>query len=132
VHIGTVGVTAYLPDGEHCLLTSGNSAGLAAIGLADALGYRTLYLFGYDSSYEDYHHAYRQDLNDGDAVIEALCAGRTFKTSPWMLHQVQQFQELAAKLANDGVTIMVGGDGLLPHVARQMQLMSQLQSQEVA
>jgi glycosyltransferase involved in cell wall biosynthesis len=132
VHIGTVGVTDHLPNGEHCLLTSGNSAGLAAIGLADALGYRTLYLFGYDSSYEDYHHAYRQDLNDGDAVIEALCAGRTFKTSPWMLHQVQQFQELAAKLANDGVTIMVGGDGLLPHVARQMQLMSQLQSQEVA
>lgn len=132
VHIGTVGITDLLPAGQHVLLSSGNTAGLAAIGLADTLGHRTLYLYGFDSSYDEYHHAYKQPLNDQDAVLEALCAGRKFKTSPWMVHQVHQFQELAAKLANSGSTIYVGGDGLLPHVARQMALQAQQQSQEAA
>ena len=49
-----------------------------------------------------------------------MVEGRTFKSTPWMIKQVQQFQELALQLAEAGVVITVAGDGLLPFVAQKM------------
>jgi hypothetical protein len=41
--------------------------------LAFGLGYRKIHLYGFDSSYrEDTHHAYMQNLNDGDLVVDVL------------------------------------------------------------
>lgn len=128
-HMNTEGIADVLPAGHlEYLLNSGTTAGLAAMAIAYVLGYRTMYLYGFDSSYEnDLHHAYSQTLNDRDTQIEAVCAGRTFKCASWMVMQVNQFQDLAAQLADAGVTIIVGGDGLLPHVARQMMLNNSIQ-----
>jgi uncharacterized Rossmann fold enzyme len=120
-HVNTDGIVEATEGlGTVDLISTGSTVGLIAIGIAYYIGFRTFHLFGMDSSYEDEHHAYPQPGNDADSVISATVAGRTFKAAPWMVHQVGQFQSLAAQLAEDGCVITVAGDGLLPHVARQM------------
>lgn len=119
-HVNQDGVADLLGEGEHLLISTGSTVGLIGIGIAHVLGYRKFHLYGYDSSYEDDHHAYPQPLNDGDAVIEAEVCGRKFKCAPWMVLQAQQFQSLAAQLAQEGCVITVAGDGLLPQIAREM------------
>ena len=119
-HVNTDGVAEGIGSRQADLISTGSTVGLVAIGIAHVLGYRAFHLFGMDSSYTDYHHAYEQPLNDQDAVIDAMVSGRKFKCAPWMVAQVQQFQTLAAQLAEEGCVITVAGDGLLPHVAREM------------
>lgn len=120
-HVNAVGVAEGLDGREADLISTGSTVLLIALGIAYTLGFRTFHLIGVDSSYEDdAHHAYPQSLNDQDQVITAMAGGRAFKCAPWMVHQVQQFQQIAAQLANDGCEITVAGDGLLPHVAHEM------------
>lgn len=103
------------------LVAAGTTVGLATMAIAYAMGYRKLHLYGFDSSYRaSLGHAYPQSLNDADQVIEATVAGTTYKTTGWMVAQVNQFQRIAAELSNGGAEITVHGDGLLPHVAREM------------
>ena len=119
-HANTAGVDEGLGGGDHVLISTGSTVGLVAIGIAHVLGFRTFHLYGMDSSYRAEHHAYPQALNDGDAVIECVAAGETFKAAPWMLLQAQQFQSLAVQLANEGCVLTAAGDGLLPHIAREL------------
>lgn len=122
-HLNTEGIADILPkDREANLISSGTTVGLAAMALAYCLGYRVIHLHGFDSSYEESHHAYEQKQNDADPVIDAVVNDRTFKCAPWMVTQAQQFQELATQLANAGVVVTVAGDGLLPYIAKCMSL----------
>lgn len=130
-HPNTSGVVEALGAREADLISSGSTAGLMAIGIAHTQGYRYFHLFGYDSSITEVHHAYPQPMNDKDRVLEAVAGGRTFRAAPWMIAQVNQFQGLAALLADDGCEIHVHGDGLLPHVAHEMTRAAQ-QQQEAA
>lgn len=103
------------------LIGGGSTVGLQAIALAYAMGYRKIHLYGFDSSLkDDAHHAYDQPLNNGDFVVDAIAGDRKFRSTAWMVQQTEEFCRLATELANDGVTITVHGDGLLPHVARCM------------
>ena len=79
-----------------------------------------MHLYGYDSSYaNDSHHAYEQKSNDDDAIVDAHVQGRTFKTTSWMVTQVNEFQELSGQLSQMGCMITTHGQGLLPYVAWQ-------------
>lgn len=127
-HVNTAATLEAMKGGREAnLISTGSTVGLVTMGILYVEGFRQLQLFGFDSSYTTDHHAYEQKLNDEDRVIEATAGGRTFKCAPWMLAQAQQFQEVAAQLANDGCVITVAGDGLLPHIARLMS-----QPQEIA
>lgn len=127
-HVNTLATLEAMQGGkEATCISTGSTVGLITMGILYVEGYRSQHLFGFDSSYTTDHHAYEQKLNDEDRVIEATAGGRTFKCAPWMLAQAQQFQEVAAQLANDGCVITVAGDGLLPHIARLMS-----QPQEIA
>lgn len=120
VHMHTAEIEKQIPEGIKpvTLISSGTTVGLAALALSYALGWRVQYLYGMDSSYEgDAHHAYQQPGNDADPVIEAIVGGRKFKTTPWMVEQVNNFQKLAAELANDGCEIHVRSFGMLGQVA---------------
>lgn len=122
-HMNTEGVAAILPkDREAHLISSGTTVGLAAMAVAYVQGYRYLHLHGFDSSYEGAHHAYPQAQNDADSVVDVSVDGEKFRAAPWMVRQVQDFQTLAAALAEDGVVITVAGTGLLPFVARCMSI----------
>lgn len=105
-----------------CLVACGSTVTLNAMGIAYALGYRTLHLYGVDSCYKDKeHHAYEQRVDSRERVLDATCYGRSFKAAPWMIHQANQFQELSSKLLDDGCIITVHGDGLIPWIALNMQ-----------
>lgn len=122
MHMNTAGIAETLPAGESAdeLVSSGSTVGLAALVVAYRLGHRTMHLFGFDSSYEEVHHAYPQPANDADSVIEATAGGRTFKAAPWMVAQVNEFVSIAGQLAQADCVVTVSGDGLLPHAAHEM------------
>jgi hypothetical protein len=103
------------------LIGGGSTVGLQAMVIAYVLGYRRIHLAGMDGSYRDGEgHAYAQSLNDGERTIEVIVGGQTFKAAPWMAQQAEEFQVVAAELANMGCEIVIGGDGLLPAVAREL------------
>lgn len=113
---------AEYPDRPFYAIPGGNTVGLRALALGFWQGYRDFTLFGYDSSYRGKeNHAYRQPLNDGEAV-ELVYAGETpFYAARWMIVQTNVFQDMAKELMGRyGCSIRVIGDGLLPYVAQQM------------
>jgi hypothetical protein len=132
VHMNTRGVLKHIPESVQPLnlISSGSTVSLAAIAIAYCLGFRQFYLYGMDSSYEEARHAYKQDLNNFDRVIEAVAGGRTFKCAPWMVAQVEHFQQLAAELANAGCELHVRCGGLLGHVAWLWAKRAEDQSQQ--
>jgi glycosyltransferase involved in cell wall biosynthesis len=125
-HIALNDWDKFIPDDrEATAVGGGHSVGLYAMSLAYVLGFRSMHLYGYDSSYRDgQHHPYAQPSNDSDPIIEAHVCGRTFKTTNWMAVQVNEFQALANQLRQMGCDITTHGDGLLPWVAFQMMALA--------
>lgn len=120
-HMNTTNIESFLPENRTAhLISSGTTVGLASMIIAYTQGYRTIHLHGFDSSYSEDHHAYKQEENDQDPIVEVSVGDRTFKCAAWMATQAQQFQELALQLMQDGVIITVAGDGLIPYIARCM------------
>lgn len=106
-------------DKEINLLSGGSTVGLMGLSLAHVLGYRRFHIYGMDSSYtEGENHAYKQEINNGEKVIDVEVGGRKFQSAPWMIQQAEEFQQLASLLANDGCLITVAGEGLIPHIAK--------------
>jgi uncharacterized Rossmann fold enzyme len=104
------------------MVSGGSTVGLNAIALAYILGYRTFLLFGFDSSYaEGAHHAYSQDLNDGEMVFEVKAGGKKFTVAPWMFQQAEQFLALAQRMTSLGCRVFVYGDGLIPTISRNIE-----------
>lgn len=103
------------------LIGGGSTVGLSAMVIASVLGYRYIHLYGFDSSVvPDAHHAYPQEGNDADIIVDVMVEdGTKFRATPWMVQQAEEFRELADFLTNQGVEVItVAGDGLLPYLAR--------------
>lgn len=99
----------------------GTTVGTHAILIGFVEGYREIHLYGFDSSYRDGEgHAYKQDLNASERIVDAHLAGKTFRAAPWMVRQAQDFEGIARDVTAAGGIIVVHGDGLLPEMARQM------------
>lgn len=109
-------------------LVNGGSAGVTrAMFLAVALGYRTLNLYGADSSYSDdgRTHVRGSLVPEKDMHIWIGCdagARRRFRTTPEWAAQVNEFREIYQMFAHPqvGIDINVYGYGMLPHMARLM------------
>ncbi len=117
-HIDIPHIAEYVADNGKPIqaVGGGSSVGLIALSVAYTQGYRDMHLYGYDSSFrDDEGHAYAQKQDD--SVIEADVNGRLFKTTPWMVTQATQWQQLANQLRALGCDISVHGDGLLPYLA---------------
>ena len=125
IHMLTDGMEEYLTALDtrkptH-LLGGGTTVGMKAMLVAHETGYRKIHLYGMDSSYAaDEHHAYEQKLNDGARLLDVVCGDRKFKCAPWMVTQANDFIALSEYLIRDDTIITVNGDGLLPHIAREM------------
>lgn len=122
VHANTPGVYELL---EHekarpvHLMGGFTTVGILSLILAKLQGFERIFLFGMDSSYRDgEHHAYKQESNNADRVIDAMINDVTYKCAPWMAQQVTDFQNVVAGF--DDVTIEVCGDGLLHQMAKAM------------
>lgn len=122
-HIDIPNIGEYVADNDKPIqaIGGGSSVGLMAMSLVYTQGYRDMHLYGYDSSFRnDEGHAYAQDQQD--EVIEAVVAGKTFQTTPWMVTQATQFQPLVNQLRSLGCNVSVHGGGLLPHLAWAMMV----------
>ena len=116
------GVNDYLRGRRIALIGGGTTVGLQAVSLAFNLGFRSFHLFGYDSSYDgDAHHAYSQELNDGEDVALMACRGRQFVCAPWMVRQATEFIGVAEALSKANCEMCVHGDGALPELAKGME-----------
>lgn len=119
-HSGTGQEMRDLIGREFIEINGGCTVGLRALPLSYAIGFTDLNLYGYDSSFEEDHHAYSQPLNDGCDVIEVEADGRSFMTSPTMAKQAYQFQSVVMML-HPHAEITVHGAGLLPAIHQAMQ-----------
>ena len=96
------------------LIGGGSTVALKAMALFYLWGFRAMSLFGMDSCYRDEaHHAYAQQLNDGERRIDTIIHGRRFFCAPWMLAQADDFDADARRLLAHGVTLKAYGSGLI-------------------
>jgi hypothetical protein len=83
--------------------------------LANALGYRVMHVYGYDSSNrEDRSHARHQAMNEGEPTCDVTFNGKSYRSSLTMKYQAERFQVVARALKQAGCEIHVHGEGLLP------------------
>ena len=112
-----------LTEGDNrprCIVGGGSTVCLKAIAIAYIMGFRKFRLIGMDSSYADgKHHAYAQSLNDDDLIVNVQVDDRTFVTTPWMVAQADEFEDLLFELLRLGCDFEVYGDGLIPYIARE-------------
>ncbi|MFC3228787.1 6-hydroxymethylpterin diphosphokinase MptE-like protein [Marinibaculum pumilum] len=103
------------------LIGGGNTVGLRAMYFAPQFGARTLHIYGMDSSYrEKANHAFAQPLNDGEEQMEFIAGKKAFICAPWMAKQAEDYQHQLVGLWQTGVSVHVHGDGLIPHIHREM------------
>ncbi len=116
----------------------GGAAVTRTMFLAQPMGYRTLHLYGVDSSFDhdkeyegeiDYSeikqgqdHTHIRKSTTEEKFLPILCNGRVFHTTPWMASQAEDFKVLVPSLQQIGVKIVVHGTGLIPHLAKAMHL----------
>lgn len=120
-HLQIGEIEKLLPDygSDYCLIGGAASVGNTATCLAYAMGYRNLQIYGYDSSHRgDNGHAFYQAMNEGDPCCVVNFAGKEYVASLTMKLQAEKFQETAQALKDEGCTIEVHGDGLLPAMFR--------------
>lgn len=95
------------------LIGGGCTIGTRAICLAYVLGFRDIHLFGMDSCHKDgEHHAYPQNLNDNDKIVDIWVGERKFKCAVWMAGQAEDFKNILSSFGHL-FDIHVHGDGLL-------------------
>ena len=108
-----------------CAIGGGHTSGLTALCTAHTLGFREIHLYGYDScdAPGGESHAFEQSegvqeqrrlrIRVGDNGVEFSCSFA-------MYAQAKEFPKYARMLADEGSTVSVHGDGLLPVIAREM------------
>jgi len=108
-----------ITTGDLHLIGGGTTVGMKAIAIARFTGYRSIHLYGMDSCYMDSQgHAYPQDLNANDRILNVHCEGRDFNCAPWMVTQANDFIELAGMLIEQDCVVTIAGDGLLAQIAK--------------
>lgn len=89
-----------------CSYISGKGTiGLTAICLAYTLGFRAFKLYGLDSSFTGYQHAYTQKQNEQDSIIEV----NGYKTTKPLLNQVLTYIELKKLLSDCRIDMRSSG-----------------------
>lgn len=113
-HLSTPTTKQVFPD-EELYIGGGGTIGLTSIGVATALGYRHVVLYGFDSSYAgDNRHVQHQPQNDKENSLEVWVHERKYVTSHAMAAQVMDFfpyHEILQKTF-PGYTVDVVGEGL--------------------
>ena len=120
-HPAYPGIQDYIGDRLCALIGGGTTVGLQAMSIAFCMGYRSIHLYGFDSSYSNGEgHAYAQAANAEDPRESYWVGGKEYIAAPWMARQAMEFQTAAQQLAEEDAIIQVHGHGLLPAIAKAM------------
>lgn len=113
------GILNVVPEAKDPFIGGGLTVGTRAIGLLYMLGYRKIHIYGLDSSYDGADgHAYQQ--GDYMTLLDVTAMGKTYRTSPQLLKQADEFQELLPEILKNGVCLYVHGEGLIPDIANAL------------
>lgn len=121
-HPAYPGIQEHIGDRDCALIGGGTTVGLQAMSVAFCMGYRSIHLYGLDSSYSTVgeSHAYAQAANVEDPCEGYWVGGKEYIAAPWMARQAMEFQTAAQQLAEEDTVIQVHGYGLLPAIAKAM------------
>lgn len=109
------------------MIIGGSAAVTRAMIVAISMGYKTVHLYGVDSSFD------KGDTHIGKSTTEerrmaVKCGDREFITAPWMTVQLKDIKRLIPKFQKLGIEFIVHGDGLIPHVARLLGCKTDLEN----
>lgn len=115
-HLNTPSAKAQFPDEGLYFGSRGGTIGSTAIALAAvSLGFRTIILVGYDSSYDKGRsHAPDQPQNEGIKTLPVFVEDREYETTPAMAKQVEQFRPFLKDLTDliPELDVRLCGEGL--------------------
>lgn len=120
---GVADLLETLTTAELPILSGGTTVAMKALVIARVRGFKTFHLYGIDSCYRGAeNHAFPQPVHNEERVLDTFLGEdhRHFRCAPWMVTQAQDFQKLAAELAEDDCIVHVAGDGMLAAIARLM------------
>lgn len=135
-HLGTDATYEALKGtGEHTF--SAGPIGMAsvhAVYLGAALGYKNIFLFGYDFSQKGTTmYAYAQPLNAKDETLEIELDGKLYRTTLALARTADQFVAAISPLITAcGVNIELYSDGLLPAMIRHADVLVPTEESEKA
>lgn len=102
------------------MISGGSAAVTRAMVMVQAIGYRTVHLWGTDSSFHNGDTHIRKSTTN-EKTLNIMCNNRVFDCSPWMAQQAEDFKLLAPSLRDQyQMRLVVHGDGLIPHLAKAM------------
>ena len=111
----------HLPEyGAGYVLVGGTAAvGNCATCLAYAMGFRDLHCFGYDASHRGAAgHAFSQPMNATEPITRVSFRGTNYLVTYTMKSAADTFMLYGRALMDEGATLTVYGDGLLPAMWR--------------
>jgi hypothetical protein len=79
------------------------------------LGFHKFEIYGFDSCILGHHHAYDQEENDGEEVIDVVVSGKEFRCTAAHYHQAKEFVDMTSK-TGEHYDLVVHGDGLISHI----------------
>lgn len=120
-HLQLANIDELLPsthrERDYTLIGAASSVGTTALVVAFTLGYRTMHVFGCDSSHRaGQSHVMHQAMNDGEPIASVAFNGKHYLTSLTMKLQAERFPFIARLLQREGCEIHVHGSGLLPDI----------------
>ena len=102
------------------MITGGTAAVTRAMHVVQNMGYSEIHQWGADASFAGGETHIRQSTTVEKRMLVHMNR-RTFETAPWMAQQIEDFKILVPLLTQFcGITVVVHGDGYLPHLARAM------------
>lgn len=111
-----------VPSPEYALIGGGPTVGLSAMNLAYALGFRTLHLYGYDSSHRaNAAYAYEQASVLRDPLVTVFLNGQEFISTLSMARQAERFPQVCDALIDAGCFITNDSEGLIMAAMRASQ-----------
>jgi len=103
------------------MVGGGGTVSLRMLSLGFAAAYRSFHMYGVDSSLaaDGSDHAYKKPDGVEPPPMDIMMQGKTYKCSPWMVRQVEDFKRDFVRLTQMGCRIRAHGEGLLPDVCRE-------------
>lgn len=98
-------------QGHYFTIAGKGSIGLTTICLAYTLGFRSFRLYGFDSSFTKYQHAYKQTQNEKDKILQHELNGVLYQTTPNLMAQIGTYLNLLPLL--EDCKVAVRSDGLI-------------------
>lgn len=98
------------------LVSAKGTVSMTTIALAYTMGFEQYHLFGMDSSFNDYQHAYEQKQNEKDEIVDFEIRGKKFKTTKALLNQMWTFCHIKELMDKRGYNIIIESEGLIKEV----------------